>query len=140
MLSLLAALNTGLTGSAIRRLTDTQWWALSALISQWLDINEGADLLAFTDDLGELSRAEVVAAIILLLATEYLKLEITLPQEVLTHDPLPESAGLELGIDAVDVLPEGDTDEAEEIHALIATKLCILESAVRSAQRAGPLH
>ena len=69
LLTLIATLNTGLSRHAIRRLTDPQWWALGALISQWVDANEDSRVLAFTDTLQSLPRAELVGEMILLIAT-----------------------------------------------------------------------
>jgi len=135
MLSLIAALNTGVSGDAIRCLPDSRWWALGALISQWLDLNEGTEILAFTRHLGDLSRPELVGSIILLLATGHLKMEISLPSEVLSDDHLPGEARFELGMTVVDPLPEHDADEAEELHQIILGKMELLQSAAASVER-----
>ncbi len=128
-----------MSGDAIRRLPDSRWWALAALISQGLDLNEGTDILAFTRHLGNFSRPELIGYIILLLAIGHLKMDISLPGEVLSDDHLPGEARFELGITMVDPLPEHDADKAEELHQVILGKLDLFKSAVRASGGWQPL-
>jgi hypothetical protein len=133
VLTIIAALNTGLSGGAIQRLSDPQWWTLAALISRWLDLNEGSDILAFAHALGRLSRPELIGSIILLIAAGQLKMEIALPDGVLSGDELAGEARFELQITAVESPPECTTDTEDELRQVIFSKLDLFESAMRAS-------
>jgi hypothetical protein len=139
VLTIIAALNTRLSGDAIRRLADSQWWTLAALISRWLDLNEGSDILAFTRALGKLSRPELVGSIILLIAAGQLKMEIALPDDVLSGDELAGEARFELEITAVESPPECTADTEDELRQVIFSKLDLFKSAVRASGGWQPL-
>jgi hypothetical protein len=137
---LLAGLDREFSDGAIHRLTDAQWWTLAAFISQWVDLNEDSDIFVATHRLASLPRTGMIAAIIVLLATGQLAVELTVPKEVLTREPLPAGAGLGLGLAAMEAQPQCTAEEVKAIQALVASKLEVIESAAARVAPGTEVH
>ena len=127
---LLAGLNGEFSAVVIHHLTEAQWWTLAAFISQWVDPNQDSDIFSASLLLAGLSRAETVAAIIVLLATRQLEVEFSVTDQMLAQQTLPPGASFELGFAAIDTEPQCTAEEAEGIRVLVASKLEMIEIAV----------
>jgi hypothetical protein len=92
ILETLAAMNTQTAGDAIRNLTDFQWWTLAGLVAHWLDDPESGKVLTAKVRRRGVSKAEMIASIISLIASGQVKLEVTFPEGLLSTDEITDTA------------------------------------------------
>ena len=125
LLESIAAINTGLSRDAIEHLDDLQWVTLAGLISTWIDNNADHPVL---QERHYLPRPELIGCVISLVVTGHLKLEVALPEEVLTEARLTEAARFDIRIS----LPQSPPNAAVggDVNEIIFSKLDLFAHAV----------